>query len=144
MRYLYTAITTNITLIVYLIVAFIIGINDRTHNDIWAQMPGVQLYYDLFAIAMIVFCITVGIGLLFKKEWGRVFCIGLNCLVIFILIVLRLLAPFYFMYKFDGYEVDIFDLINVEVIFVSLFAIINIIILMLADKHFKSNKAAQQ
>ena len=81
---------------VYIIAALIGGIIFRRISPEWEQMENVRLQYDLlFGVGLSAFCLIVIIGLVLCKEWGRLFAISLNSILLFSTFIMSTGVYFY-------------------------------------------------
>jgi hypothetical protein len=89
-------IYANIAFMFYVIAASIGGIISRHNNSVWQRMLDVRLKYDLlFGAGFIILSIAVIIGILLKKEWGRVWAITFNSILLFSSVGIRVVAYVY-------------------------------------------------
>jgi hypothetical protein len=83
MNRLRTTLVLSYAIIGVVVLGMALGIWRRSRDSLWTTtLAEVRWNYDLLAIAVIGFALAVAIGLLQRREWGRVFCISLSFIVL--------------------------------------------------------------
>ena len=73
---------------IYVILAAIGGIYQRQTSAFWNEMDDVRLGYNLlFGFGYVLFSLVSIIGLLLKREWGRIVAISFNWILFLTLCV---------------------------------------------------------
>ena len=123
----------SVIFLVYVVLALIGGVISRHMSEGWNQMEDVRLNYDLFfGFGFSSLGILIIVGLLLRKEWGRVFAIAF-CFVLFLsLFIMRVGVYLYYKYTIQ----ESYIVIDPDAILISLFSLLFII--MLSRKNVKS------
>ncbi len=123
----------NIIFFVYVVLALIGGVISRNMSQGWSQMEDVRSKYDLFyGVGFSSLGILIIVGLLLRKEWGRVFAIAFCFVLFFSHFIMRL--GVYLYYKFTIQQS--FIVVDPDAIVISVFSFLFII--LLSRKNVKS------
>ena len=114
----------NVTFFVYVILAAIVGVYQRQLCGDWNARKDVRMEYNiLFGSGFILFSLVSIIGLVMKKEWGRVTALIFNWILFFSCFVMRIGVYFFTKYSY-GKGIMVFDIDALVITCFSLFFMI--------------------